>query len=266
MNKDSSVEEIDDLQNATGGKRILNVPPAPKTHFPRNLIGQAVCELRFPTIFEIEDRKPPAAFWKAIKHSFPLHDVLNNVNVGPSSVVQGSAHQFRSKQNRWVAVLRPSAITLETTRYSSFEDFEQQLKIVLEAAERTIDSDFFTRVGLRYINTLPCGVDQIDGWLNASLARPLADNIFGDVSEYWQQTRGETNLGGFLFQHGIAMDAKNQDRRRYILDFDLYREDVDVSEAMDTVRKLHDLEFSLFSWTLGDKARQYLQSDQGTQK
>ncbi|MCA8258719.1 TIGR04255 family protein [Burkholderia sp. AU31624] len=264
MNKDPLVEEIDDLHDAPSEKRVLNIPPAAKTHFPRNLIGQAVCELRFPTIFEIEDRKPPAAFWKTMKHSFPLHDVLNNVNVGPGSVVQVNAHQFRSKQGRWVAVLRPSAITLETSRYTSFEEFEQQLKIVVDAAERTIDSDFFTRVGLRYINRLPCKVDEVDGWLNESLARPLSDNVFGDVSEYWQQTRGQTYLGGFLFQHGIALDAKNQTSRNYILDFDLYREDVDISEAMDTIRKLHELEFSLFSWALGDKARHYLQSDTGT--
>lgn|GEM_PF-1516474 len=259
------MEEIDDLHDTPGRKRVLDIPPVAKTHFPRNLIGQAVCELRFPTIFEIEDRKPPAAFWKAMKHSFPLHDVLNNVNVGPSSVVQVNAHQFRSKQGRWVAVLRPSAITLETSRYTSFDEFEQQLKIVVEAAERTIDSDFFTRVGLRYINRLPCKIDEIDGWLNESLARPLAENVFGDVSEHWQQTRGQTYLGGFLFQHGIGVDAKSQTSRNYILDFDLYREDVDISEAMDTIRKLHELEFSLFSWALGDKARQYLQSDSGTQ-
>ncbi|MFM0653274.1 TIGR04255 family protein [Paraburkholderia sediminicola] len=257
------MDNIDDPRATESSLRTLNVPIAPQARYPRNFIRQAVCELRFPTIFEIEDRKPPASFWKIMKHDFPLHDILNNVNLGPGSVVQVNAHQFRSKQGRWVAVLRPSAITLETSRYTTFDEFEEQLKIVIEAATKTIDSDFFTRVGLRYINTLPCEVNEIDGWLNDSLARPLTDNIFGDVDEHWQHTRGRTEFGGFSFQHGIGNEANPTAKRRYMLDFDLYREDVQLGEALSTIRKLHVLEFSLFSWALGDKARNYLQSEKG---
>ncbi|MGA0525557.1 TIGR04255 family protein, partial [Escherichia coli] len=64
-------------------------------------------------------------------------------------------------------------ITLETARYGSFDEFEEQLQLVIAAAAATIDSDFFTRVGLRYVNVLPCQASSIDGWLNDQLAQPL---------------------------------------------------------------------------------------------
>lgn len=85
-----------------------------------------------------------------------MHSVLNAVQVGPASLANANAHQFSSKKSRWVVVLKSSAITLETAKYDSFDEFEVQLRTVIEAAKQTIDSDFFTRIGLRYINTLPC--------------------------------------------------------------------------------------------------------------
>jgi hypothetical protein len=37
----------------------LNVPPAGAMHFSRNFIRLAACELRFPTLFELEAERPP---------------------------------------------------------------------------------------------------------------------------------------------------------------------------------------------------------------
>ena len=258
-NRGDSVEEKNGAGAVDGqARRILNVPPAGPAHYPRNFIRQAVCELRFPTIFEIEDQRPPASFWKVVRKDFPVHDVLKNVNLGLASIAQANAHQFRSKQSRWTVVLRTSAITLETSRYDSFEEFERQLSTVVEAAKQTIDSDFFTRVGLRYINMLPCAPGEVDGWVNPSLIGPLAQGVYGDVEEHAQQVRGSTDCGGYFFQHGIGADGGPSGRKGYILDFDFYREEVGVEEAMATVRRLHDLEFCMFTWALGDKAHVFL--------
>lgn len=247
--------------------RVLNVPSAARARYPRNFIRQAVCELRFPTIFEIEDARPPEAFWKILRQDFPDHEVLANVNVRPGSVVTTNAHQFRSKRARWVVVLRPSAITLETARYDSFEEFEEQLRLVIAAAAKTVDSDFFTRVGLRYINVLPCQTDSIEGWLNEGLVLPLSQGVFGDVNLYWQQVHGKTESGGYTFQHGVnANDGQHPSQRGYVLDYDFFDQEVAVMDTLATVRKLHDLEFSLFSWTLGEKALGYLNSKRGNGK
>ncbi|ESS50158.1 hypothetical protein L665_01073 [Ralstonia solanacearum SD54] len=42
------------------------------------------------------------------------------------------------------------------------------------------------------------------------------------------------------------------------MDYDFFDQDVAVVDALATVKKLHELEHSLFSWTLGEKARDYL--------
>jgi uncharacterized protein (TIGR04255 family) len=150
--------------------------------------------------------------------------------------------------------LRAAALSLETSNYSAFDEFEERLKAIIAAGEVTIDSDFFTRVGLRYVNLLPFNVAEIRDWVNPALVTPLGDGTFGDVDEHWQTVRGSTSMGGYYLRHGVGNPGPNG-VREYLLDFDFYREDVPLADALGVVRKLHELEFSMFMWTLGPKAK-----------
>lgn len=236
----------------------LNVAAAESAHFTKNFIRLAVCELRFPTLFElVESDRPPLAFSKALRKDYPTHDLLKDVNVNPGGLAQATAHAFRSRKARWTVTLRAAALTLETSQYDAFEEFEARLGVILEAARATIDSDFFTRVGLRYINALPFNVGEIKEWVNPGLVGPLGDGTFGDVEEHSQVVRGGTSVGGYSFRHGLANNPLGG-AREYVLDFDFYREDVPVSETISTVQKLHELEFSMFTWSLGPKAKAHL--------
>jgi uncharacterized protein (TIGR04255 family) len=179
------------------------------------------------------------------------------VNLTSGGLAHATAHAFRSRKARWTVTLRAAARTLETSQYDAFDEFETRLSAVLEAARVTIDSDFFTRVGLRYINALPFNVSDIKEWVNPGLVAPLGDQTFGDVDEHRQVVRGSTSVGGYSFQHGLATNPQ-VGGQEYLLDFDFYREDVPVSETVSTVRTLHDLEFSMFVWTLGPKAKEHL--------
>lgn len=239
-------------------RKPLNVPGAESAHFAKNFIRLAVCELRFPTLFELtESDRPPLAFSKALRKDYPTHELMKDLNVNPGGLAQATAHAFRSKKGRWTVTLRAAALSLETSNYDAFSEFEDRLKLILEAAKTTIDSDFFTRVGLRYINAVPFNVSEIKEWVNPALVTPLGDGTFGDVDEHSQSVRGSTTVGGYNFRHGLTNPAPGG-AREYILDFDFYREDVPVSDTIEMVRKLHELEFSMFVWSLGAKAKEEL--------
>ncbi|HEX4340080.1 MAG TPA: TIGR04255 family protein [Polyangiaceae bacterium] len=238
--------------------RPLNIPAAEKAHFARNFIQLAVCELRFPTLFELEADRPPAALAKALRREYPNHDLLTNINVNPAGAALAKAHQFSSKSGRWKVTLRTAALSLETSHYDSFDDLETRLAHVVKAAAGTIDSDFFTRVGLRYINAVPYDPSTVGDWVNPLLVGALASGAYGDPQEFSQRTRGLTQIGGYSFQHGIGTSPSGE--LRYVLDFDLHQEDVPVADAVSVARKLHDLEFSMFMWSLGAQGRAHLGS------
>lgn len=46
--------------------------------------------------------------------------------------------------------------------------------------------------------------------------------------------------------------------QEYLLDLDLYAEDVAAESALNTVQTLHDHEFNLFMWSLGPAARAHM--------
>lgn len=239
-------------------KRPLSVPKVERRHFARNFISQAVCELRFPTLFELESDRPPADFVRAVRKEFPTYQPVTDVKFSKDEIGQNRAHAFKSRKERWTVNLKAASFSLETSHYDSFEEFESRLGLVLSAATRVIDTEFFTRIGLRYINVIPCGVREVGDWINQALVAPLASGFFGDPDEYRQRVVGATEGGGgFLFNHGLGMDAKTG-RPQYFLDYDFFVEDVPVDQALATVRKLHDAEHDLFRWSLGAKARQHL--------
>lgn len=235
----------------------LAVPHAEPAHFSRNFIRQAVCEVRFPTLFALEAARPPSSFSQALRKEYPLYEIGNDLNVGIGGVAQAHVHFFKAKQARWTVTLRASAISMETSHYDSFGEFETRLDLVVKAAEKIIDSEFFTRVGLRYINSVPYNRVKIQEWINPEIVSTLGTGVYGDVVEHSQRISGPTTEGGYLFQHGLGVNPKTGSHE-YILDFDFFREDVAVVDTASVVRNLHDLEFRMFTWALGKQAKMHL--------
>ena len=236
----------------------LNVPGAPPANYSRNFIKQAVCELRFPTLYELEGARPPVSFAQALRKEYPIQDLMETVSIGGGGAPsRANVHAFRSKRQRWTVTLGASSVKLETAHYGAFDEFKERLALVVKAATPIIDSDFFTRVGLRYINVLPYTRTEVDKWINPSLVGALAAGIYGEVNEHNGRVIGSTPFGGYLLQHGIVIDGKSIPTE-YSLDFDLFSEYVQLNEALDTVQKLHDAEFSLFQWAIGPAAKSFL--------
>jgi uncharacterized protein (TIGR04255 family) len=233
--------------------RPLSVPPVSRARFGTNLIRHAVCELRFPTLFEIDGQRPPPKFAAVLRKEYPNYEQLVQALIGEANALPVRAHAFRSKKNRWTATLRPAAVTLETNEYDSFPDFKKRLELVIRAASEVIDSEIFTRVGLRYINAVPYERQTIAEWVRQELVAPLADGVFGDVDEHNQTIRGSTDAGGYRFAHGVRVRGPGQ-KPEYMLDFDFFQEDVLVQDALAVAQQLHDREFNLFMWAMGPRA------------
>ncbi len=233
----------------------LNVPDVERVEFERNFIRLTVCELRFPTLLELEQECPPA-FQKALRKLYPHYERAADISLHPSGGRDSEARYiFRSLKRDWTVSLRSSAFALETQAYENFEDFLKRLAWVVQQAAEIIDSDFFTRVGLRYVNVIPVKGDP-SGWLRDDIIKPLTDNVLGNPAKYWQNISGATTDGQYNFRHGLEDGL--EDNRSYILDFDFYREEVAVKELENFLVAFNAQNFKLFRWAIGDKALAYL--------
>lgn len=232
--------------------QVLNLPAVPRMEYSRNFISTAVCELRFPTLLEFE-AAPPIGIQKALRKRFPDYRPSRDVSLGPDSVDQKFSHRFLSKKGDWLVSFKSSAIALETETYTNFEDFAGKLDWVVEKVAPLLDSDYFTRVGLRYINHIPIGDGPLDGWVRQDLVAGATDERLGQIDKLETEIRGLTESGRYTFRHGLATDE--QANRLYRLDFDFSAVTVERADVSSLVRDFNELAFWFFEWAAGEKAK-----------
>jgi len=234
----------------------LNLPDVPLVEFERNFIKAAVCELRFPTLLEFET-KPPVQLQRELRRDYPHYEPEQSVSVGPGAVGHEIRYLFKSRKKDWTVSFRASAIALETASYTNFEEFSERLKDLLVKSQRLLDSDFFTRVGLRYIDEILIEDGDLSGWISDALVAPLIQGVYGTVERFLQEVRGSTDVGRYTFKHGIR-DSARTEPQVYYLDFDFYEENVPFELAHSLVTQFNHQSFRFFRWVIGPKALERL--------
>ncbi len=233
----------------------LNVPQVEAVEYEKNFIATAVCELRFPALLEFET-KSPSQLQKELRKEFPNYERRQSVSLGAGDPVKEIKHLFKSRKSEWTVSFRTWAIAIETNRYTSFEEFGSRLKNLLDISKPLLDTDFFTRVGLRYINEIPITDGNPSGLIREDLVAPLVQGIYGDVTHFSQEIRGFLKTGGYTLRHGLSDVEKGP--RNYTLDFDFYDENVQYEPVLDLVSEFNRQSFSFFSWAIGPKTRENL--------
>lgn len=232
--------------------------------YKHNFLRQAVCELRFPTLMELGDHRPPASLVKALRKEYPNLELANEVTVGIGGTGSNNTHIFRSVKLTWSVSLKQSAISVETTAYTDYAHMRERVLRVVEAASKVIDSDFFTRIGLRYINVIDIDSDPVDGWVNPELVAPLLSGHFSGVREYAGKLLLTASDGGCLLQHGIILKQKHASeamRPEYFLDIDSFRNEIPLSNTGAALDAMHAQVFDVFDWAVGPKACQHLSTE-----
>lgn len=249
------------MESEKDQKRLaLNPPSVKRVEYQRNFIKTAVCELRFPTLLELE-AKPPRAFQTKIRKSYPFYEAQTMQALGGPADEGSLQHQyiFRSKDQRWTVSIKSFSIALETTKYVDFEDFFSRFMDVLKNAEEMIDSDFFTRVGLRYVNAIPISDEKLEGWIRPDLVGAITGGVLGIPESFGTIIEGRTQRGQYALRHGMLKGNDKQDGApAYQLDFDYSKENVELGEIESLIRYFNETNFSFFSWCLGDKAQKFL--------
>lgn len=238
----------------------LNVPPVVSVRYKTNYINTAVCELRFPTLLELESALP-IKLQMALRKRYPFYsagqEVSLNLGSAPSS---GKRYIFESKKRDWTITLKPSSLSLETNKYTDFNDFYEHMTSMLEAVGSFLDTDFFTRVGLRYINNIPLPSNNmnrkdIGKLINPVLVEPLIGDELGTLTMFHCEVGGHLDNGKYTFRHGFAPTiTQDNDSLSYTLDYDYFKEGVEYADVFTIIKQFNSQNFNLFMWSLGEES------------
>jgi uncharacterized protein (TIGR04255 family) len=239
--------------------------------YKRNFLRQAVCELRFPTLMELGESKPPVVLVHALRKEYPHLELANEVTIGMGSMNNDNnhVHTMRTSKANWSVSIKQSSLTVETSAYSEYAEMKKRVLKVIEAAEKVIDTDFFTRVAIRYINVIDVGSDPVDGWVNPVLVAPLQQNAFVNIQEFAGKLLLSAADGGCLLQHGVRLKPAVNGQSvapEYFIDIDAFRGEMPIGDVGGALDSIHEQAFNLFDWCIGDKAREHLTADKLSKK
>jgi uncharacterized protein (TIGR04255 family) len=189
---------------------------------------------------------------------------------GPSDISRG--WHLKSADGSWTAALLPGHFSLETTRYTTWNDFRGLFGDLCRAVERAVPPTIEQRVGLRY-------VDRISG-LNASAPRhwerwihhdilgpPLHAMLGRSVLATRQQIDLDLGEGrACILRHGAVGDptAPPGKTNVYLLDFDIYREQARrfaSGDVLAATQGFHELADALFVQVITPDLLRYLSND-----
>jgi uncharacterized protein (TIGR04255 family) len=242
-------------------------PNSPRVIYKSTPLTNVVCQIRFPPILRIESN-PPADFQDRIRAMFPLLErraqigLLQGLPPEFSKLLNatsgsGVVYAFQTKRKDFTLTLVPDALALTTTRYDRWEGFKDLLAEPLNALIEIYKPSFFGRIGLRYQNAIQRTALKLEDqpWanlLNQHILGILAVSDFEpNILEVRKTIRATfpDGVGSVFLQHGFGgNDAR--DRSVYLLDFDLYSENIEVNNAIPLLDDLHTRAGRGFRWCI----------------
>lgn len=227
----------------------------------RSPLTLVICQMRFPRQVGLSesDMRP---IQRALAADYPAVQVGQSASfvLGPSGVAPASGSEpifhFRSEDEAWTLTITSSSASLETSAYHDFSDF---LRRWIETAGVVLDALQVRRqdrIGLRYVNELPCPLRPG----RAQLAELVRSELLGVVGEHeltatlvesMQELRFARPQGGCTLRHGLV--ARSDTQGSYVLDFDSYDDTAQAFDFDAQKRLLADFNhqtYSLFSWSI----------------
>ncbi|HTR55632.1 MAG TPA: TIGR04255 family protein [Kofleriaceae bacterium] len=139
---------------------------------------RVIAQLRFPLVASIEQRDFVAPFQEAIRATYPIlrqeqtQQLLFGANIAAPVRSANTAWRFNSEDGHWRVSLTSDFLALETTKYTSRNDFLKRLEMVVAALAQQIDPKLIDRLGVRY-------VDRISGDALAEIGKLVRPEVRG---------------------------------------------------------------------------------------
>jgi len=236
--------------------------------FNKNPLVQVICQLRFPPILSIVSREP-ADFQEKVRATHPLYEkgpalpqeiaaILAQLPIA-APTQEGIVHKFLSEDRTSEIDLTRDFVAIATTKYRRWEEFQQTVRLAMEALESNFRPAFYSRIGLRYRDVIDrnrLGITDTP-WselIRDSIIGLLADQSIGN-NVVSAQSQTQIDLGAaesLLLQHGSTpLPSGGQG---YAIDADFHTEAKRAgNEVFDVLGRFNREAGNFFRWAITPK-------------
>jgi len=257
-------------------------PDAPRVIYDKNPLEEVVCQIRFPSILDIET-KVPSDFQNHIRGQYPeygtrvtgqgglpaevpaeIRNLFQGLQIAPG-VDRHLHHDFKSDDG-WTITLAREFLAVSTTHYVRWEEFRERTRAAYQVLVETYKPPYTTRLGLRYKNVIrrsELGLLDVP-WkdlLTPQIAGELAASELPDdkVEELQRRLKADLDDGLRLtLLHGLARPKNAPAAERvYLIDADLHTEErldaTDTERIWDYLDRANGHVRRIFHWAIGER-------------
>lgn len=246
-------------------------PPIERVVYQRTTLAQVICQLRFPSILQIQ-AAPPVDFQNAIRHLFPTFEQSRETLaeglpkellklLPPHALDTRYVFKFESEDEKWQLSLSETSIALTSTAYTQWDAFRDRIRPPLAALVSTYSPSFYTRIGLRYINNIDrskLDLENVDwsdlinhtilGELASPAISPLATEGYGHL-----RMKLPAMPDNLFLRRGLRQGTGDTDKE-YFIDADFYTEGKsEILDGADVLDRLNGLAGRTFRWCIRDR-------------
>jgi len=249
----------------------LTAPLPAEVPLPKAPLVRVIGQVRIPPVLSLEKREFIAPFQEAIRSTYPVlrPEQTQGIVLGPQGVAPGPkqiAWRFSDVDGGWRVSVTPEFVAIETTSYTSRDDFLKRLRFVLDAFAEHVEPAIVQRLGVRY-------VDRVTGEALADISKLVRQEALGIVatplSEHARHSLTETVFAlpeskeqllarwGKL-PAGATVDPnaiEPIDEASWVLDIDMFSNEEHPfvpEEIVNTARRFTERLYTVFRWAVTD--------------
>jgi uncharacterized protein (TIGR04255 family) len=239
-------------------------PPVEEVPLASAPLERVIAQVRYPLVLAVDRSESIAPFQEQLRARYPLleeerHQVPVPQQEGATQVIW----RFASVDGAWRVSLSRAFVAIETTTYTSRDEFLSRFREVVGALEAHVAPARIDRLGVRYI-------DRIRGAQMADLARLVRDELRGIASaavagrcvHSLTESVFELDHARLLARWGLlppnavidpSMEPVND--RTWVLDLDMASTrpmPFDVEVTTETARRFASQIYEFFRWAVTD--------------
>lgn len=252
-------------------------PPPEEVPLSDAPLVRVIAQAQFPIILSVEQRDFIAPFQESIRKTYPVgkQEQTLGLAVVPHGVAPAQkqvAWRFSNVECTWRVSLAPEFLALETTSYTSRNDFLERLQAIVEALDEHVSPSVVQRLGLRYIDRVtgealseigqlvrPQVLGMLAAPMSAHARHSLSETVFAipDTKEQVMVRSGRLPAKGTVDPNAIeAVDEPS-----WLLDLDMFSTEqrpFAPEPLISEVRRYAERLYTVFRWAVtNDFLRRY---------
>jgi uncharacterized protein (TIGR04255 family) len=229
---------------------------------------RVLCQVRFPHITSISRESFIGEFQEAIRSQYPvlrpereLGLVMSPEGVAPASDTP-TIWRFQDRPGEWKISLAPTFMALETSRYSSRDDFLERLTQALEALGEHIRPELYERLGIRYVDRLetPDALLRLRDFIRDEILGVVAAAEPSSLEHHLSQTQFAVDDSHLTARWGVLPPGSTHEpsispapERSFVLDLDMFETgewEFDRERLISRARLFSSRIYRFFRWAV----------------